>query len=105
MRGNTHTQADGGDDSLDDEVELGAGQHDDAQEGGQCAVHHRGEGVLGRHHHSTVPRANGRHESLWSHKQESKFSPVVSLTGTSGYLTNPRLMSQCNALVTFLGIS
>ena len=51
--------------SLDDEVELGADQHDDAKEGGCGTVHHWRERVLCGHHHTTVPVADRSHKALW----------------------------------------
>ena len=55
--------------SLDDEVELGADQHDNPQEGGGGAMHDGGEGMLRGHHHSAVPVADGGHEALRGAKE------------------------------------
>lgn len=48
----------------DDEVELGSGQHEDAQQGGEGAIKHGGEHVLQSQDGALVPVANGSEESL-----------------------------------------
>lgn len=47
-----------------DEVKLGAGQHENTQEGGDGTVHHRGEGVLQRCSRTHVPAPRGCQEAL-----------------------------------------
>ena len=49
-----------GRDSLDDEVELGKGEHADAQHGGDAAMHGGRQDVLQRELHPVVPFSQNR---------------------------------------------
>ena len=48
----------------DDKVEVGEGEHDDAEEGGEGAVEDRRQHVLQRHHHAPLTAPDARDETL-----------------------------------------